>query len=202
MLLALVRAGRFSAARSLPRATTSLTSSASPAFAAEACGGAWGIGGVGAVGGVRGMATKKGFVDTIRDTMEDTKRAKEAEQGEQSFAKMCLAILAKRHFTLGDFKETLQDSMDESGIDGWRGYMPGAQDQAKEMREQLTIMGALNEKELADVGALRRREKIRVAEEVGITVQEVNAFLRQYESANMMHSVSGRPREGGGGCRR
>ena len=200
LLRALARTGRFSAARSLlPGATTSLPSSTSPAFAAEACGGAWGVGGLGGVGGVRGLATKKGFVDTIRDTMEDTKRAKEAEQGEQSFAKMCMAILAKRHFTLGDFKETLQDSMDESGIDGWRGYMPGAQDQAKEMREQLKIMGALNEKELADVGALRRREKIRVAEEAGITVQEVNAFLRQYESANMMHSVSGRPRGEGRG---
>ena len=82
-----------------------------------------------------------------------------------------------------------KDSLDVSGVNGWKGYIPGVKDDETivSMQKQISVLDAMTEEELADYNRLRRREKLRVAESAGITVQDLNGLLGQYENAKVMH---------------
>eukprot|EP00947_MAST-08B_sp_MAST-8B-sp1_P004815 g4815.t1 len=102
--------------------------------------------------------------------LEDRKMRKEKEGQVEHFMRMRENMLAKDAFTLADFRESLKD--DETIVS---------------MQKQISVLDAMTEEELADYNRLRRREKLRVAESAGITVQDLNGLLGQYENAKVMH---------------
>ena len=51
----------------------------------------------------------------------------------------------------------------------------------------LKIANLLTPEEVADPSALHRREKLRIAGELGVDVSKVNAFLMNYEQTRTMH---------------
>jgi signal recognition particle GTPase len=105
------------------------------------------------------------------------------------YRKQIAELITLDAFTLNDFRKQVESAAAEGGVTGWKSHIPGASSQpmVKEIQKQLKIFSAFSEPELKDYELLRRREKLRVSEESGESVQNINALLEQYEHSTALH---------------
>jgi signal recognition particle GTPase len=92
-------------------------------------------------------------------------------------------------FNLAAHKKMLEDSADKMGLNDWRAMLRTKAQQAEieEAWLDLKISQHLAPEELADPGAIHRREKLRIASAAGTEVTKVTAFLANYEQVRTMH---------------
>ena len=89
-----------------------------------------------------------------------------------------------------DMRVTMQDMLDESGAKGWRGKLGGEEQrqQIKVFQRQIDILDAMTEDERAQPRLLRRREKLRISQETGETVEYVNIVINSFDHFLLMHA--------------
>ena len=92
-------------------------------------------------------------------------------------------------FAMPEYKALLETSGEKLGLNDWRSMLRSKAQQA-EMEDawtDLRVANLLTPEELADPALLHRREKLRIATELGVDVSKVNAFLLNYEQTRTMH---------------
>lgn len=85
----------------------------------------------------------------------------------------------------------MQDGAEAAGLRGWKSKLRSSEQQ-KELKNrfaELEVGEALTEQEIADPARIRRKEKIRIANEVGCGVDRVNQFMRSYETSVHTHKI-------------
>ena len=110
------------------------------------------------------------------------------------------SLAALDTFTMAAHRTLLEQTAEKLGLHDWRAALRTRAQQA-EMEDQwvdLRIAQSLRPEEVADPDtALRRREKLRIAGELGLDVSKVNAFLVNYEQTRGMHKwIASRKRRG------
>jgi signal recognition particle GTPase len=105
------------------------------------------------------------------------------------YRKQIAQLIEMDKFTLVDFRAQIETAAAEGGATGWKSNIPGASSQpmVKEVQQQLKVFAAFNEEEMKDYEKLRRREKLRVSEESGASVQMINTLIEQYEHSCALH---------------
>ncbi len=121
---------------------------------------------------------------------------KAAETLDKNEAEKLNKKLAKGTFDLNDMASQLRQMMKMGGMAQLMGMMPGlgsvkdklpnAGESDKVIKRQIAIVGSMTPKERRYHTLLNASRKRRVAEGAGVTVQEVNQLLKQYEGAMKM----------------
>ena len=123
--------------------------------------------------------------ESFSQGMEERQQTKQDEM----YQKEIEHLVTIDKFSLRDFHEQVKKAAEQGGATGWKNYIPGAnsQPQVKQIQEQLKIFEAINEDEFRDHTKLKRREKLRVSETSGMSVQDINSLLEQYEHSCALH---------------
>lgn len=124
--------------------------------------------------------------DSFSQGMEERSQSKQDEM----YRKEIEHLLTLEKFTLSDFYAQVKKAAEQGGATGWKNYIPGANSQpmVKQIQDQLKIFEAINEEEFKDHMKLKRREKLRVSETSGMSVQDINSLLEQYEHSCSLHA--------------
>lgn len=85
----------------------------------------------------------------------------------------------------------LEDNAKSMGLTGWKSKLRSSKQQ-QELEDRfahLEIARALRPAEVDNPKLLRRKEKLRIANSLGVSVSDVNAFLTAYEQSTVAHRV-------------
>jgi signal recognition particle subunit SRP54 len=116
-------------------------------------------------------------------------------------AKLATKLQKGKGFTLGDFKEQLEQMQNMGGMSGLMDKLPGmgkvpdavkAQVGDKETRRMIAIVNSMTPQEREFPGVIKGSRKKRIAAGSGTQVQEVNKLLKQFmQMQKMMKKMKG-----------
>jgi len=129
----------------------------------------------------------RGILGGLRDTLEERQKRDQAKKFSEQLAKMA----ASEKWTLALFTDELN-----STLSSWRAKIPGLRDlaQVNQTKEAKRLFQAFidelgGDKTASDLAKLNRTEKLRVSLRSGVSVQELNVAIRQFQSMEIMHQV-------------
>ena len=122
---------------------------------------------------------------------------------EEAAAKMAKKLQKGKGFDLNDFKEQIQQMRNMGGLESLMSKMPGELGQIskqipegtaeKAMGHVEAIINSMTPKERANPDLLKASRKRRIAAGAGVSIQDVNKMLKQFEqSQQMMKMFSGK----------
>ncbi|GAB5360012.1 hypothetical protein AAMO2058_000590800 [Amorphochlora amoebiformis] len=118
----------------------------------------------------------------------------QVQKSKEKFKEQLLTMLQLKRLRLKDLKEILAKSSKEAGVEGWRKNLPGfmkpSEDEVEGLKTQLRIMDAFSTRELSlakEASEFKHADKTRICREAGVSAEEVNKLLLQWDSMQMMH---------------
>lgn len=127
----------------------------------------------------------KGLTNKLQNKVETTKTKTDEDQ----FQKTIDFMISSKTLTMDDFYNHLSSGLEELES-SWKGKV-AQRVQAEEIdqaRQQTNIFAVMTKNERMKPHTIKRKEKIRIAHEAGVSVEVVNQSIRQFNESSMFHS--------------
>ena len=121
--------------------------------------------------------------------MQDKVEEKKESTDEEQFAKTINFMIESKTLTMDDFYRHLSSGLEE--LEGtWKGKLAEKVqgDEIKQARQQTGIFAAMTQNERLRPSSMKRKEKLRISKTAGVTINQVNSSIQQYNESSMFHS--------------
>jgi signal recognition particle GTPase len=132
---------------------------------------------------------KIGFFKGLTDKLSNKVEEKKTQTDEEQFQKTINFMIESKSLTMDDFYNHLNSGLEELE-QSWKGSVAKRVqgDEIEQARQQVNIFAAMTKAERLKPHIIKRKEKIRIAHEAGVTVEVVNSSIKQFNESSMFHS--------------
>ncbi|KAJ0412896.1 hypothetical protein ATCC90586_002526 [Pythium insidiosum] len=141
--------------------------------------------------------------DTVTQKMQDRNDEKQAEAYRQqiqdlagsskfdlnTFHEQLKDLAGSSKFDLNTFHEQLKKNADASGLNGWKGMIPGVSEMTavQQMKAFMEILEAIEPQHRENPYLINGKVKRKITEKCGHSAEEINNMIRQYEQMSALH---------------
>ena len=128
-------------------------------------------------------STASGWMDKLKSAVTGSKTASIDKKRAELFQMSLDLLAASPTFDMRVFRGILEALADKAGLHDWRSLLRTKSQQAEveDAWVDLKLATALTPDELDDPGLIHRRQKLRLAQDVGCEVPRVTQLLNNYE---------------------
>ncbi|KAJ0410437.1 hypothetical protein P43SY_002769 [Pythium insidiosum] len=135
------------------------------------------------------QARSFGVFSSIRDTVTQKMQDRNDEKQAEAYRQQIQDLAGSSKFDLNTFHEQLKKNADASGLNGWKGMIPGVSEMTavQQMKAFMEILEAIEPQHRENPYLINGKVKRKITEKCGHSAEEINNMIRQYEQMSALH---------------
>ncbi|GLE09979.1 hypothetical protein PINS_up021953 [Pythium insidiosum] len=138
---------------------------------------------------LRSQTRSFGVFSSIRDTVTQKMQDRNDEKQAEAYRQQIQDLASSSKFDLNTFHEQLKKNADASGLNGWKGMIPGVNEMTavQQMKAFMSILEAIEPQFRENPYLINGKVKRKITEKCGHSAEEINNMIRQYEQMSALH---------------